>query len=246
MKTPWPPLRSAHFEGVLAGAAGGEGEEALAEIAEAVIEVFGVLGGDGAGVAGVGEEDFGPGLDLAADHAAEFVHGIAGVGDAVAFEIEGREVALALVHEAVAGEVDEDAVVFFGDAGKPGIDLAADVGEGGFVVGEHVHVFDAEVAAFGADEGGEDGLGVAFGEVELVFVGEVAIAGDADDDGVADGDLMGFGGGGRYRAFSTLEIALLRRRLLGEGGGESARVSEEESENRGWQAEKNASEVGGE
>ena len=204
-------LQIGDFEGLLAGAAGGEGEEALAEIAEAAVEVFGILGRDGAGVAGVGEEDFGLGLDLAADHAAEFVHGIAGIGDAVAFEIEGRQVALALVHEAVAGEVDEDAVILLGDAGEPGADLAADVGEGGFVAGEHVHVFDAEVAAFGADERGEDGLGVAFGELELLFVGEVAVARDADDDGVADRNRDGLGGGrGDGIELLDFEIALLR------------------------------------
>ena len=128
------------------------------------------------------------------------------------FHVEGGEVALALVHEAVAGEVDEDAVVFFGDAGKPGIDLAAEVGEGGFFVGQQVHVFDAEVAAFGADQGGEDGLGVAVGEVELVFFGEVAVVRDADDYGVADGDLLGLGSGLQFLEF---EVSLLG---LGEGG----------------------------
>ena len=115
-------------------------------------------------------------------------------------EIEGREVALALVHEAVAGEVDEDAVVLFGDAGQPGVDLAAEIGEGGFFVGQHVHVFDAEVAAFGADQRGEDGLRVALGELELVFVGKIAVVGDADDDGVASGMCTGLGRRGRYRA----------------------------------------------
>ncbi len=89
----------------------------------------------------------------------------------------------------MAGEVDEDAVVLLGNAGEPGIDLAADSGQSGFVIGQHVNVFDAEIAAFGADERGEDGLGVALGELKLIFVGEVAIAGDADDDGVADRDL---------------------------------------------------------
>src|ERR1019366_5755314 len=218
------------FEGALAGAAGGEGEEALAEIAEGVIDVLGILGSDGAGVAGVGEEDFGFGLDLATDHVAEFVHGIAGIGDAVAVDIKGREVALALVHETVAGEVDEDAVILLGDAGEPGIDLAAESGEGGLIVGEQVHVFDAEVAAFGADERGEDGLGVAFGEVELVLVRQVAVARDADDDGVTDRDPDGLGGArGDGIELLDFEIALLvwRGRLgEGKGGGESKEEEE--------------------
>ena len=152
-----------------------------------------------------------------------------------AFEIEGREVALALVHEAVAGEVDEDAVVLFGDAGKPGIDLAAEVGEGGFVVGQHVHVFDAEVAAFGADERGEDGLGVAFGEVELLFVGEVAVVRDADDDGVADGDLYGFWGRGDGIELLDLEIALLGCGWAKAAEGQGRRRS---PSSRGWAGER--------
>ena len=116
------------------------------------------------------------------------------------------------VDEAVAGEVDEDAVVVFGDAGEPDFELVAEVGEGGFFVGQQVDVFGGEVAAFGADEGGVDGLGVAVGEVELVFFGEVAVVRDADDYGVADGDLLGLGSGLQFLEF---EVSLLG---LGEGG----------------------------
>src|ERR1019366_5864600 len=222
------------FEGLLAGAASGEGEEALVEIAQGMIEALRILGCDGTGVAGVGEEGLGLGVDPASDHAAELVHGIAGLGDAVALEIERRQVALALEHETVAGEVDEDAVIRLGNTGEPGTDLAAHVGERGLVAGEQMDVLDAEVAAFGADERGEDGLGVAFGELELVFVRQVAVAGDADDDGVADGDLQGLGGGDGVKSLD-FEIALLGLLGEGQGGGEG---DQEESELRSdWQAE---------
>jgi hypothetical protein len=77
------------------------------------------------------------------------------------------EIAAALVDEAVTGEVDKDAVVVLGDGGEPGFEFMADVGEGSAVADEFVDVFGAEVAALGADEDGVDGLGVAFGVLEL-------------------------------------------------------------------------------
>jgi hypothetical protein len=64
-------------------------------------------------------------------------------------------------------------------------------------------------------------LGVAFGKLELLLVRQVAVARDADDDGVADRDLHGLDGRcGDGIELLDFEIALLGRLgLLGEGEG---------------------------
>ena len=114
-------LQIGGFKGALTRAAGSEREERLVQLAERVIQAFGILQGDGRGdgarVAGVGEQDLRPGPDLAAHHRAELIHRVTRGADVVQIDIGGRKVALSLVHESVAGEIDENAVVLLGDRG---------------------------------------------------------------------------------------------------------------------------------
>jgi hypothetical protein len=78
-----------------------------------------------------------------------------------------REVALAAGDESVAREVDQHTVVVFGDRGQPDLQLVADVGDGGLLVDQLVHVLGGKLAALRADERGVDVLGVAVGVLQL-------------------------------------------------------------------------------
>ena len=70
---------------------------------------------------------------LRADDQAELLHAIAGAGDVLGVEVVGGEVGPAgfRVNETVAGEVDENAVVGFGEGREPTVDFLLEVGEGG-------------------------------------------------------------------------------------------------------------------
>ena len=76
-----------------------------------------------------------------------------------------------------------------------------------------VDVLGAEIAAFGADEDGIDGFGVALGEFQLRFGGQILVFGDADDQRVAA--RHSYRRRGRGVVLLVFEIAALLLILLG-------------------------------
>ena len=138
-------------------------------------------------------------------------------------DIVRREVGFTGGDEAVPGEVDEDAVVAFGDGRKPDFELVANVGDGGFFVDELVDVLGGELSAFGADERRVDVFGVAVGVLELRGGREVFVGRDADDESVAawDGDGRIFCAGADRFEIARVGLLLLgcewKREERGEG-----------------------------
>src|SRR5262249_38821759 len=128
------------LERLLTRAARGERKEALVEVHQAAVEALDVFGRDRPGVARVGEEHLPLCLALAADRGAEVVHRESGYGDTLFFEIVRRQISLASADEAVSGEVDDDAIIGLRRAGKPDVDLSAEVGESRLLVGQNVYV----------------------------------------------------------------------------------------------------------
>ena len=116
------------FEGKFAIAAGGQREERLIEVQEGLIYLRAIgFRSDGSAVAGVGEEHFPFGVDLAADDGTERLHGIGGAGDVIAVDVVRCEKRFAIGDEAVAGEVDQDSVVILGNRGQPVLELELEV-----------------------------------------------------------------------------------------------------------------------
>ena len=156
------------LKALLAVAAGGEREERLLQVEQRGVDRGAVVELSACGVmapewqASVMSTFHLP-LILRADVRAEGVHGVGGRGDVVDVHVIGREVRLAGGDEAVAGEVDQHAVVVLGDGGQPDLQLVADVGDGRLLIDELVDVLRGELAAFGADECGVHVLGVAVG-----------------------------------------------------------------------------------
>jgi hypothetical protein len=142
----------------------------------------------------VREQYFAARPDFLCQDVVQLLHGIAAAGQIAGIDVRRREESAALVDVSAPGEVDQGAVVFCGDRRQPFLELVADVRKRGFGAEERMHVLGKELAACRGGQGGADQLGITFGVEKLVFLGEMGIGGDADDDGVALPD-----GRGRFR-----------------------------------------------
>ncbi len=116
------------FKAPFVVAGGGERKEAGVQALEDGVEIRGAgFGGHETGVAAIREQDLVFRFQCGTDQLGEAFHGVTRGGDVARMEIMGSQIPFALVHEAVPGEVDENAVVFAGDGGKPGLEFALDV-----------------------------------------------------------------------------------------------------------------------
>ena len=182
-----PAFEIGTFERPLTVAAGGEREERWLRPASVLFMFCGIFRADGAAVAGVGQQDFPLGVDLAAQGCAQFIHGVAGSRRMGQIEVGGRQISLPAENGAVPGEVNHDAVVVLRHRRQPDVDRLANGGQTRLGAGKHLDVFRFEITAFGADKRGVDGLRIALREVELPFGGQLGIRGNPHDHGVTVG-----------------------------------------------------------
>jgi hypothetical protein len=145
-------------------------------------------------VAGIGDEDHGPGTDVAGDGFVQFAEGKCGGVEILGIGVVRDEVGfVAFTDDSVSGEVDVDYVAGSGGGGEPFVQRAAQCSDGGALFGEEADLRGGERTGLrGAEEAGEV-FGVFVGVAELGLGRDVDVAGDADDEGPALGDGGGLG-----------------------------------------------------
>src|SRR5580700_9927508 len=142
----------------------------------------------------VGEQNSPLGLDLRAKDLTKAIHGISRVGDIVPVDIVRGEIALSAPNETVAGEIDQHAVILFGNGWKPLFEFVPQVRERRSRADDQVNIVGRKLASFRTYQSRVDFIGVAIGELQLPFLRKVLVAGDANDKRIAarDLDLPGF------------------------------------------------------
>ncbi len=107
-------------------AAGGHRKQAFVGAEQLVVDGLDVgIGVDGAAMAGVGEQNLPFALYLGSEHPPQLLHRIPGGVDMFGIDVVGRQIPLAPVHETVAGEIDQHAIVVAGNRRQPSFELAA-------------------------------------------------------------------------------------------------------------------------
>ena len=129
-------------------------------------------------MAGVGQQHFPLALDLRAHVAAQRIHPVTGSRDIFEIDVVGRQICLAAINEAMAGEINQYPIVVFGDRGQPFFEFITEARERGSGTHQFVHVFRAKISALGADQDRVDRFRIALRKLKLLRRGKVLVIRD--------------------------------------------------------------------
>ena len=174
------------FVALLPFAACRQREEAVRQAAELQVErLVRRLRVDLAGVARVGQQHLPACLHAVGHDIPERAHRVRRFLEPAGVDIRRGQVSPALVHEAVAGEVHDDAVGRRRYRWQPVLERLPNFGERRLRAGQQPHVLGRERTPFLADQDAVHRLGIAPGEQELLPLVEVAVLANADHERVS-------------------------------------------------------------
>ena len=141
-------------------------------------------------MARVGQQHLPVGVHLVGEHVAKPGHRVGGRLEPIGVDIPRRQVALAVLHKAVSGEIHDHAIRGLGDRRQPLFQFAAQVGERRVSALQKVNILRRKRAAFVIDEDAIHRLGVTLWKLELLRGVKVSVLRDAHDQGVTARDAV--------------------------------------------------------